>query len=299
MRKVFSNSEACHVFASRTQDEGRSASIFFNRHTIYSYGYHFPIATFAKDGKTVYFTTRGYSNSTAKHINYAWQALNHFSFIRCANPEEARNERHEENFKSFNNEAKQSALKLANARKPENYLRDIEYQKELFVKYCEHFNIKVTKKLQKSFPYLFIETKEDGSEATKSERLAKAREAKRAELRRKEEAIKAKAKHEEDIEKFREFKIQRLYTRFDVDYLRLNTEAKTVETSQGVSIELDEAKRLFKLVKIAVQNGGCVNCGVTVSNLYEVTSIDSEFLIVGCHKIPMSEVNEIGARLDA
>ena len=54
------------------------SSVFANKDlngqiTVYSYGYHYPLATII-DGKG-FVNNRGYSNSTAKHINWAFSAL--------------------------------------------------------------------------------------------------------------------------------------------------------------------------------------------------------------------------------
>jgi hypothetical protein len=75
------SSEVAHVWAQQRQASGRNpmGNIYFDGHTIYSYGSHFPIARFAYgkggkpimlDGKqVVLFTTRTYSNTTAGHLN--------------------------------------------------------------------------------------------------------------------------------------------------------------------------------------------------------------------------------------
>jgi hypothetical protein len=292
MKLVFSNLEVPHIFASRTQEEGRNSSrtIFFENGTIYSYGYHFPMASFSKDDENVvFFTTRSYSNSTAKHLNYTYQALNHFKIINCFNPENASKGIHEENLKSFNIEAKASAHKLRNARKPEIYLQEIATQRRIFEKYCNHFKIKITEKLKSSLPYLFIESKDGGTKATEKEvkAIAKAK---------KERELKAKKEHAKDLEEFKSFERTRMYTRNGVDYLRFNPELKTIETSQGITIEMEEARRVFEIVLHSIQKNGCNDCG-TIAERYKIKSIDKNFMVVGCHNIQMSEILEIGKKL--
>ena len=79
IKRVFSSTaEVCHVWASRSQDSGRAGNVFFEDDTIYSYGRHFPLATFRKmpNGETVVlFTADSYSVSTAKHICRVQEAL--------------------------------------------------------------------------------------------------------------------------------------------------------------------------------------------------------------------------------
>jgi hypothetical protein len=45
------------------------ASVFFDGKTVYSYGYHYPLLIKVNNFWIV--NTRGYSNTTAKHISYA------------------------------------------------------------------------------------------------------------------------------------------------------------------------------------------------------------------------------------
>lgn len=73
------NVQLAERFAN-SEKEGKANSMFIENDTIFSYGYHFPIAR--KTGKTdengkqiVLFTDRGYSMTTAKHKNQVWGAL--------------------------------------------------------------------------------------------------------------------------------------------------------------------------------------------------------------------------------
>jgi hypothetical protein len=76
-RKVFDNSMVAHIWAQQTQSEGRSnnGQFYFRDSTIYSYGSHFPIAQFSADKSIVWFTERGYSPTTGRHISYTEDAL--------------------------------------------------------------------------------------------------------------------------------------------------------------------------------------------------------------------------------
>jgi hypothetical protein len=82
MKKRFStNQELAHAWAGQSQSEGRANNLFFVGPSIYSYGRHFEIARFVKGGQVVLFTTRRYSNSTARHINYTRRALRNFENV--------------------------------------------------------------------------------------------------------------------------------------------------------------------------------------------------------------------------
>lgn len=78
--------------------------------TLYSYGTHFPIAKIDNAGNC-FFTTRGYSNSTAKHISLAESALSGFLKIYCPVPGNSR-----ESFKYWENELKALERELLTAR---------------------------------------------------------------------------------------------------------------------------------------------------------------------------------------
>lgn len=75
MKTVFSNRQLAHVWAQQNQESGRGSSFYFNGATIYSYGSHFPIASFMRG--SLLFNSGGYSVSTSKHINYTRQALSY------------------------------------------------------------------------------------------------------------------------------------------------------------------------------------------------------------------------------
>lgn len=92
MKTVFSDiSTVAHLWANKAQGEARnSGNFFFSGDTIYSYGYHFPIAKHmagSQGENGVLFTERTYSNTTATHIQVVRQAANHLNIIYCFNPD--------------------------------------------------------------------------------------------------------------------------------------------------------------------------------------------------------------------
>jgi hypothetical protein len=109
------NYEICKAFAAGNKKSYVSdySNIFFVgddvARTLYSYGCHFPIARI--EGGVCYFTTRGYSNSTAKHIRLADSALTGFLKIYCPVPGNSR-----ESFKYWENDLKALERELLTAR---------------------------------------------------------------------------------------------------------------------------------------------------------------------------------------
>lgn len=78
-RQVFPIDEIAHLWAHQAQDSARNSqgNFYFEGPTIYSYGSHFPIAMHVTQGrrKAILFTTRGYSNTTAKHLSIVRRAI--------------------------------------------------------------------------------------------------------------------------------------------------------------------------------------------------------------------------------
>ena len=82
MRKVLKNhAEVAHIWAQQTQSEGRSkdGNIFFKGKTIYSWGEHWPLATFYKD--IVLANSKYYSQSTSNHSWHVRCAISHLKKI--------------------------------------------------------------------------------------------------------------------------------------------------------------------------------------------------------------------------
>jgi hypothetical protein len=86
MQTVFNNDMVAHVWAQRSQTRGRNAgeTFYFEQDTIYSYGYHFPLAEFARTPSgtdIVLVNSRSYSVTTAKHASYVRSAIPDGYFI--------------------------------------------------------------------------------------------------------------------------------------------------------------------------------------------------------------------------
>lgn len=80
MRTVFPSAQVAHLWANRSQPSARNGNrtVYFNGDTIYSYGGHFPMATWAHKpgyGDVVLLNTNSYSISTSRHQRYVRQAL--------------------------------------------------------------------------------------------------------------------------------------------------------------------------------------------------------------------------------
>lgn len=82
MKYYKNTAEAVHAWAGRHSDDGRNPgqTVFFNGLTIYSYGYHFPMARHVSFND-VLLTYDSYSNTTNRHQSEVWRAVSHKNTI--------------------------------------------------------------------------------------------------------------------------------------------------------------------------------------------------------------------------
>lgn len=71
---AYSHAQVAHVWAQQEKERGNGSNMFFEGKTIYSYGYHFPLATFLSNGAVV-INNESYSVSTAKHQSHVFRAV--------------------------------------------------------------------------------------------------------------------------------------------------------------------------------------------------------------------------------
>lgn len=271
MKKVNTPEQTAHLFANQLQNEAYTSSrnFYFYGNSIYSYGSHFCIAKFV-DNYNLLFTERGYSNTTAKHIQVVRHATSHINKIFCANP----NGNHADNFKFWLNNAEILADKLKRANKPEIYIDQLQQIQSKATVYANYFNIVIPETLQ---TVLKVTTKaeilaymENKAELIKAEKIAKEKEI----LKR----------HKIELKKWRNFEISKLYTRNEgIDYLRKNE--TEFQTSQGVKIPLEIGKRLYNNLANVKPNDKFLD--------YTINEVTKQFIKIGCHKITFKEINNV------
>jgi len=269
MKTVFTNSECVHTFAQRTQDNGRTSNknIFFEGDSIYSYGYHYELGRFLDD-KTILINDEGYSNSTAKHITLLVGATTQYKQYYKTKV----------NIHLVHNQIMYLKKKLAKARKPEMYISQIY---SLWNSFNEYINDRKRNELRKYNEYkellLFVDSLQEETSIEDLRNWAKEEQKKKREKQRKQLT--------KSLAKFRAYESN--YFRIGgKDYLRLSKCAQFVETSQGVKIDVNEAKRYLKLLK-----SGVMMRGQRIGN-YTTISFD-KLLRIGCHNISKEQINYI------
>ena len=162
MKTIYSSSKIANLWLrgdiNSASTSGRN--FYFNGDSIYSYGPHFMIARKStnKNGDTaILLTTRGYSNTTAKHIANVTDAVmySEINAIKCAYPNE---NRHMENFNDWRSHLIEAVSGLSRSRKPEIYWKEIDKLRYYINSYCDFFELEIPDFLKELFS---VKSKED------------------------------------------------------------------------------------------------------------------------------------------
>lgn len=270
MKKVFTNSEIVHEFNLQEQYEGRtsSGSMYFYGKKLYSYGSHYLLCEFL-DNNTVMINNHGYSNTTAKHI----------SLITSATRNRKQYFTYQTDTETVNKTIKGYLNKLVNARKKESinqyvYLIDTTFKMYLdFVSYKRQKTSKNKNPLHREILRLSNSFYNDFDNLEKT-----------IKDNSKKQALKDKKAIVQKVKDWKANKIQWFNNNTKTDFLRLKGE--NIQTSQGVKISIKEAKRVLNIL----QNRNVK--GEKIDNRFTIISFNN-LLKVGCHNIPLKEINYI------
>lgn len=310
MKQVFNNSEVPHIWASQRQDKGRNSqgNFYFEYGTIYSYGGHFPIATI--EGRDVFFTLRSYSNTTAKHIGAARQAASHLNFIYCFEVPVKWNQKkslkqseifstHETNLKRWKQTILATFKELGNTRirDTQSRINSISRDIEQMNIYCQYFNLK-----QKDKELQAVLSLVNSPDFINKAREAKANEAAilAAKMKKAEKAYQQylnlwRQSNEDAIQELTA-KVKELCNFYRnqstaFTHLRYNKDQNRIETSKGVQIPAEVAKRAYLALNGCLE-GKCSGLNIPVLG-YTITETTDKALIAGCHTIPKEDVKYI------
>lgn len=299
MRTKFNNPELSHIWANQTQPHGDGSSMFFRNETIYSYGYHFIIAKHLqnKEGqKCVFFNDRKYSNTTNKHQNLVWRAIPHglpvFHVKSFFNEIEYSASTHKDNLTNYIQKAEEAKNKAIKANKNKMYyLQSVKNSLDNFEEYCQFFNITDLAQFNPilghglSVAERFNRINTWYLDFVVSDDLKKWQQ--KQEENRKKAEIKALEDAKEKIEAFRQFKISSIYANLGHYLLRYNKETQNIETSGGVKMN---ALIFLKAYNRLINNE--LNKGQHVGD-FVFNGLENDIVSVGCHKIPMTEIQNV------
>ncbi len=296
MRTVLRNhQEACHVWASQFQSEGRSGNINFEGPVIYSYR-HWPFARFA-DKQTVLFRDETYSVSTSGHQSLARQAVSHCKIFTVAYISGQALD-HEKNITHYQLKMRVMADKFWNSvTDGEYHLLDYRRIRDEAKEYAKYFNC------ESLLPFLFgwelsgnkakdkLEPQEIKRQAAKvrydkehAERHARREEAK-AKIQDQLDRMESEWIGGSQINRSIESDGLVFWYEFSQTRLRLKpTEPDMIETSQRAYVPLAAGKLLYD--RIAA--GKDVRLHQIGS--YQVISFNG-VLKIGCHEITREEID--------
>lgn len=278
MRRVLRNhDEVCHVWAQQTQSEGRAGNIFFRDKSIYSYGEHFEMARFV-DSETVFITARGDSVSTARHLSLVRSAVRHKTVFTVPDFNY-----HPDNVRYLIEKARDHFDKAKRARKFADWeIRSGRATVETTRAYITQFQVQVSDSHVELWQALHTDTYLNSE--VQAALLAKARAAQAAE--------REEQKRRREVEAQRQAELLAKWVAGDVAWgrfseMRLRVKDEHVETTHGARVPVIEARKLYRALKAGVDVTG------QQVGYYRVTCVTASELVVGCHRIPLSEVERI------
>jgi len=270
------NQQLAHVWAQQEKTSGKGSSFFFEGATIYSYGRHFPIARYYehKGKKCILFTSRGYSNSTAKHINYTRQAINRDAqpVFYVYDPSKTPSA---EDLERYIKEAEQSMSLAERARSRKDfYTTEANGHIAQYHAFGKFFGIRTKK--NPVDPKRVKELKARALESMKKDR----------ERRKEREAIE-KATLEELAQKWRAGEINETYRLRSLPVM-LRANGDELQTSQGARVPLTDARTLYHHAKqFSIET--VVKARPRIGE-FHIDAYRDGNIIAGCHTIPWNEI---------
>lgn len=286
------NSQVAHAWAAQSRESDKGSNFYFNGPTIYSYGPHFPIATFTDrytigGFRIVLFTTRGYSNTTARHCAMARNALYGLNVrvIECAYVEQAGNPA---NLVDMRERYDSLLLKAARARSNgEFYLKEADSIRHQAADYAHAFDLP-----EPEFPGMDSETL-----GTIRERANK--EAAKRKAQAKERARLRALDYAEKMIEWRNGANANALALWqysgEATALRLSRDGKHVETSRGASVTIRTARALYRAI-VAVKGASDETRAAMVESFPDVDGFRLRAIgadgsaVIGCHTLEWPEI---------
>jgi len=285
MKTVYSsNKEIAHIWANNDNatinKKASSMSCQFDR----LFSYSTCIAEIV--GDTVIFNTYSYSPTTSKHQSYAQGAIHGKARINLEIPNYGLSTLvfSQDSFNELvvSTNHKRIAQLLVKAERAR--LNGGRYQGEAF---------SIEQNLKQYAALLNLQYTPLDLDQFKGEAVALDKARKVQEKARQAEKIKEQA---ENLENWRAGADIRAY--FEITALRIKNDE--IETSKGAKIPLDHAVRAYPLIKRLHDRDLSLDLSSHAIKLghYTVNRIEKDNLIVGCHKIPYSEIEKIAIQLN-
>ena len=292
--KNFDLAGCAHAWAHQQTERGQANNLFFEGATIYSYGRHFPIATL--DGPRVFFTTQGYSRSTGKHKNIVHSAVSHKTILYVHAVPMQGDPRKDTLFQKANIDYWLKVLRIAMDQfaahpRQKRLLTEINQTVQTIREFLDALELKPDKTLS-----AILDSPDVAGIQTLF--IRQALQQKRQANRKANQAKKCYLAALQDWENHRQENMGYLPVPEafrNMAWLRLKADQTRIETSKGVEIPLAIAERFYRYIR-QVLPAGCTECGYSILD-FTVEQIAPEGLVIGCHNIPMDQVDKIATQL--
>lgn len=285
MERVKDIYTVAHYWANHIGEGAKASNLFFERDSIYSYGYHFLIAKHVvnrRGERAVLLTGRTYSKSTTAHVNIVKNASRHLDMLDVPDPDLGTDELFEKWFR----EIKTIADALNGSRKPQLYILKIQSVFEDAKRYTDFFGLEI--------PEILVKAGEIRNTEQYIDLLQKERGLRKVQEKR----VQAEALRNQKLQLkcWRKFETDYVSTADGFDYLRFRKVNQRIETTQRVEFSLAEGRQLYGLVLAAVEKGGYTHCGETFLGKYHISEINNRFIRVGCHKVSLTEIKSFAKK---
>lgn len=294
MKTVFRTStEVSHLWANKTQAEGRCRNMFFRDSTYYSYGTHYVIGKHLPDG-SVAINLEKSSSTTNGHVQEAVYAVRPRKVLRVLNPG---GNPHYESTKLHIQRLMEKAA-LARGNRP-RLLAEAQTVADDYNAFVASLGLAG----DPNFPAISAAT--DDAELARMRKRQREHAAEAREKQKQREAENARRRAER-IPEWRAGKY--VSNMFDLPtMLRLMPAivahregmrgVQVVETSRGAHIPVEDAIRLWPMIQRVTRGDRDYEVGMQLG-VYRLTKINrDDSIVVGCHKIPYSEIESIAVQL--
>jgi hypothetical protein len=289
MNRHLTNRECAHHWAHQLHRQGRGSNFYYDGPVIFSYGGHFPIAYLA--GHHVYFTRKKYSRTTAKHKFYTLSAISHKRILYVDHVPTSHYEFESAQWRDrviseLIERIRRLRSEFAVAPRKTSLLRSIGEEMSCLINFCQSLDIRLPGLLPEA-------TIDDLSKIYDTWKTLRTIEQLKA-MNRSVTSVK------EEVEKWHNHEALQISGRYmellgDQAFLRIASNGKEIETSKGIRVSIDVAKRFWQFVKRKLQTDEKLeNCSFIQ---YRVTEISRQRLVIGCHTISMGEVDYIAQQL--
>ena len=318
MKRYRDNAAVVHAWAGRHSDNGENPneSIFFSGLTIYSYGYHFPMARHISFND-VLLTYATYSNTTSKHQSDVWRSVSHKNTIYVHDVLDPLGKSGVESTIQSATDLLKAASKRRSKDKAAEDIHSAWQQVENLYEIAE-FDADFKKQWKKlpgewkrklgALRKLIAECKLDASTALANmgaKELAAQKRAKAA-AQKKLKAMVAQATHilEEWLNGERDNSgMHQTQQVLGTDGLRLAPTGLTVSTTQGLVVPADDCRRAWPLIKRFYDSKYSDDLVLTEAQSqrfgqFQLSRIDKDgTVVVGCHRFKRWMVERLASQL--